>query len=191
MKKYIPNILTIFRIILVPIFVFIIMSDIRYSYFIALVIFLIASITDALDGKLARKYGAISKFGLFMDPLADKALVLGAFIVFLFIPSLKDIIYPWMVVLIFSRDALVTILRLFMNRRDIVMITSKVAKLKTTFQLTSIILLLLLLSINSKFPFDQFTDYLFIFMVGVTLFTVYTGIDYYYKNLKFLLNKSR
>ena len=102
MKKYIPNILTIFRIILVPIFVFIIMSDIRYSYFIALVSFLIASITDALDGKLARKYGAISKFGLFMDPLADKALVLGAFIVFLFIPSLKDIIYPWMVVLIFS-----------------------------------------------------------------------------------------
>ena len=191
MKKYIPNILTIFRIILVPIFVFIIMSDIRHSYFIALVIFVIASITDALDGKLARKYGAISKFGLFMDPLADKALVLGAFIVFLFIPSLKDIIYPWMVVLIFSRDALVTILRLFMNRRDIVMITSKVAKLKTTFQLTSIILLLLLLSINSKFPFNQFTDYLFIFMVGVTLFTVYTGIDYYYKNLKFLLNKSR
>ena len=191
MKKYIPNILTIFRIILVPIFVFIIMSDIRYSYFIALVIFLIASITDALDGKLARKYGAISKFGLFMDPLADKALVLGAFIVFLFIPSLKDIIYPWMVVLIFSRDALVTILRLFMNRRDIIMISSKVAKLKTTFQLSSIILLLLLLSINSKFPFNQFTDYLFIFMVGVTLFTVYTGIDYYYKNLKFLLNKSK
>ena len=71
------------------------------------------------------------------------------------------------------------------------MITSKLAKLKTTFQLTSIIFLLLLLSLNSKFLFVDFSHYIRFFMIGVTLFTVYTGIDYYYKNLKIIYNKTR
>ena len=115
MKKYIPNILTIFRIILVPIFIFVITSDMKNSYFIALIIFVFASITDALDGKLARKYDVVSKFGLFMDPLADKILVLAAFLVFLRIDILSNIVFPWMVLLMFLRDLLVTILRIIMK----------------------------------------------------------------------------
>ena len=184
MKRYIPNALTVLRIILAPIFIYIILSDIKFSYFIGLVVFIIASITDALDGRLARKYQAESKFGLFMDPFADKVLVLGAFITFLFIPILSNVVYPWMVALIFLRDIMVTLLRLFMKKRNLLMVTSKVAKLKTTFQLISIILFLSLLSIDSKNYINQFNEYLFVFMISVTLFTVYTGIDYYYKNLR-------
>ena len=190
MKKYIPNILTIFRIILVPIFIFVITSDMKNSYFIALIIFVFAAITDALDGRLARKYGVVSKFGLFMDPLADKILVLAAFLIFLRIEILSNIVFPWMVLLIFLRDILVTILRIIMKKVGAIMITSKLAKLKTAFQLISIIFLLSLLSINSRFPLADFSHYIKFFMIAVTLFTVYTGIDYYYKNLKTIYNKT-
>ena len=160
MKKYVPNILTIFRIILVPVFIFIMNSGMNNSYFISLIIFVIASITDALDGKLARKFVAVSKFGLFMDPLADKILVLSAFLVFLKIDILSNIVFPWMVLLIFSRDFLVTILRVVMKKIGATMVTSKVAKLKTGFQLISIIIVLLFLTINSRFPFLDFSYYI-------------------------------
>ena len=83
---------------------------------LALVIFIIASISDFLDGRLARKYNADSKFGLFMDPLADKILVLAAFGGFLYLDILFNVVEPWMVFLIFFRDILVTALRLFMKK---------------------------------------------------------------------------
>ena len=129
MKKHIPNILTIFRIILVPIFIYVMGSNMNNAYFIALIIFVFASITDILDGKLARKYGVVSKFGLFMDPLADKILVLATFLVFLRIDILSDIVLPWMVLLMFLRDILVTILRIGMKRSGFIMATSRLAKL--------------------------------------------------------------
>ena len=71
MRKNIPNILTLFRIFLVPLFFLVLVSDNQNAYLLSLIIFSIASITDFFDGKLARKYNAVSKFGLFMDPLAD------------------------------------------------------------------------------------------------------------------------
>tara|TARA_B100000700_G_scaffold151872_1_gene168574 strand:- start:663 stop:1235 length:573 start_codon:yes stop_codon:yes gene_type:complete len=189
-KKQIPNTLTIFRIILVPIFIYVILSDMNFSYLLGLAIFIIAAITDALDGKLARKYNVESKFGMFMDPLADKMLVMGAFFAFLFIPILNNIVFIWMVALILLRDILVTLLRLFMKKKNLLMATSKIAKLKTTSQLISIILLLLALSINSKVSITLFAEYLFSIMIIITLFTVYTGIDYYYKNLKLMKSKN-
>jgi len=191
MKKHIPNILTIFRIILVPIFIYVMGSNMNNAYFIALIIFIFASITDILDGKLARKYGVVSKFGLFMDPLADKILVLATFLVFLRIDILSDIVLPWMVLLMFLRDILVTILRMGMKRSGFIMATSRLAKLKTTLQLISIISLLLLLSLTSSFSIFEFSHYIRFLMIGVTIFTVYTGIDYYYKNLKIIYNKTR
>ena len=144
MKRFIPNLLTIIRIILVPIFVLLINSELENPYFFALLIFLLASITDYFDGKLARKFQVVSKFGIFMDPLADKILVITSFVVFLNIELLSNIIFPWMVGLILFRDLSVTLLRIFMKRADITMVTSKVAKLKTGLQLSAIIILLLL-----------------------------------------------
>ena len=191
MKRFIPNLLTIIRIILVPIFVLLINSELENPYFFALLIFLLASITDYFDGKLARKFQVVSKFGIFMDPLADKILVITSFIVFLNIELLSNIIFPWMVGLILFRDLSVTLLRIFMKRADITMVTSKVAKLKTGLQLSAIIILLLLLSVNTMIPMQTFSNYLRYFMIMLTLFTVYTGIDYYYRNLKIIINTSK
>tara|TARA_B100001142_G_C14295233_1_gene640588 strand:+ start:1098 stop:1673 length:576 start_codon:yes stop_codon:yes gene_type:complete len=189
MKRFIPNILTMIRIFLVPIFVLSINSDLENPYFFALLIFLLASITDYFDGKLARKLKVVSKFGIFMDPLADKILVMTSFIIFLKIDLLSNIIFPWMVGLILFRDLSVTLLRLFMKRANIAMVTSKVAKLKTGMQLLSIILLLLLLSINNSFPIQIFSHYLKYLMTMLTLFTVYTGVDYYYRNLIIIISR--
>ena len=191
MKKYIPNILTIIRILLAPIFVLLINSGLENSYFFALLIFLLASITDYLDGKLARKFQVVSKFGVFMDPLADKILVITSFIVFLNIDLLTNIVFPWMVGLILFRDLSVTLLRVLMKRANITMVTSEVAKLKTGLQLFAIIIILLLLSLNTIFPLQFFSNYLRYFMIILTLFTVYTGIDYYYRNLKIVINTPR
>ena len=189
MKRFIPNILTMIRIFLVPIFVLSINSDLENPYFFALLIFLLASITDYFDGKLARKLKVVSKFGIFMDPLADKILVMTSFIIFLKIDLLSNIIFPWMVGLILFRDLSVTLLRVFMKRANITMVTSKVAKLKTGMQLLTIILLLLLLSINTIFPIQIFSHYLKYFMIMLTLFTVYTGADYYYRNLIIIISR--
>ena len=191
MKRFIPNILTIFRILLVPIFVLLINSGLENSYLFALLIFLLASITDYLDGKLARKLQAVSKFGVFMDPLADKILVITSFIIFLKIDLLSNIVFPWMVGLILFRDLSVTLLRVVMKRVNITMVTSEVAKLKTGLQLFTIILILLLLSLNTIFPLQFFSNYLRYFMIILTFFTVYTGIDYYYRNLKIIINTSK
>ena len=187
MKRFIPNILTIIRILLVPIFVLLINSELENSYFFALLIFLLASITDYLDGKLARKFQVVSKFGVFMDPLADKILVVTSFIIFLKIDLLSNIVLPWMVGLILFRDLSVTLLRVMMKRANITMVTSEVAKLKTGLQLFAIIIILLLLSVNAILPLQSFSDYLRYFMIILTLFTVYTGIDYYYRNLKIII----
>ena len=199
MKKKLPNLLTIFRIFLTPIFFLILISSSKYSFLFALLIFIVASITDFFDGKLARKYNAISKFGLFMDPLADKILVLSAFIGFLYLDILNSVVEPWMVILIFSRDILVTLLRLIMKKNGILMITSKIAKLKTTTQLISIIIILTCLSILSfgdigiidshiyAFKLDKFLFIIKNTMIIVTLFTLYTGIDYYYRNIKLII----
>ena len=191
MKKNIPNLLTVFRIFLVPIFVLMIKSELENPYFFALLIFVLASITDYLDGKLARKFQVISRFGLFMDPFADKILVITSFIVFLQIDLLSNIVFPWMVSLIFFRDFSVTLLRIVMKRTNFTMVTSKVAKFKTGFQLFTIITLLFLLSINTNFPLQDFSHYLRYIMILLTTFTVYTGIDYFYRNLKIIINTTR
>ena len=188
MKKYIPNILTIFRIILVPIFIFIITSDMKNSYFIALIIFVFASITDALDGKLARKYGVVSKFGLFMDPLADKILVSSAFISF----ALMGIIEFWMVGLIIFRDLFVTGLRLIMSRNGLNMMTSKIAKSKTSAQIGIIIFTLLYLSLkgidllfSSEIHwFINEYELVYYLTLIVSIFTLYTGFSYIQDNRK-------
>ena len=191
-----PNILTISRIALTPLFIILLFSDKPYSKIYALLIFIIAAITDAYDGHLARKYNQVTIEGQFLDPLADKILVLSSFISFAYL----GVIEFWMVGLIAFRDIFVTGIRLAMNRNGISMETSHVAKLKTVFQITFIIITLIVLSLDSltfniaKSIVSLFYDYnlfyvLMIFVVGISL---YTGIHYLIKNkvqiLRFLAN---
>ena len=179
------------RILLVPVFATLMTSEIKNAYAYSLLILLIACFTDYLDGKLARKFNAVSKFGLFMDPLADKLLVLATFIIFLQIDILSDIVLPWMVILIFLRDFFVTILRSFMKKYDISMVTSNISKFKTSLQMIMIILLLILLIFESTLIANNVFLALKTFMILLTLFTVYTGIDYYRKNIYLLLQKMK
>ncbi len=182
----VPNILSIFRIILTPFFILCLFSDFNNSHIIALIIFVVASVTDAFDGFYARKYDAVTEYGKFLDPLADKILVLSAFISF----TIMDLIEFWMVGLIISRDVFITLLRMKMKRNNRTLMTSTIAKSKTTAQLILIVLILSFLSIknlNGFFINDILTSihkYNLVYNLTflVTLFTLYTGYKYVQDN---------
>ena len=184
----IPNILTVIRIFLTPIFIICLFSDFFGAQLWALVIFIVASITDAYDGYLARKNNMVTDTGRFLDPLADKILVSSAFISF----SIMGLIDIWMVALIIFRDLFVMGLRFLMSRRGFIMITSKIAKSKTGVQVGIIIFTLLFLTLKG-FNWVLLEDYLifineyqivyYLTMIAV-IFTVYTGYAYIQENRK-------
>ena len=184
----IPNILTVMRIFLTPIFIICLFSDFFGAQLWALVIFIVASVTDAYDGYLARKNNMVTNTGRFLDPLADKILVSSAFISF----SIMGLIDIWMVALIIFRDLFVMGLRFLMSRRGFIMITSKIAKSKTGVQVGIIIFTLLFLTLKG-FNWVLLEDYLifineyeivyYLTMIAV-IFTVYTGYAYIQENRK-------
>ncbi|MFC1480704.1 CDP-diacylglycerol--glycerol-3-phosphate 3-phosphatidyltransferase [Candidatus Neomarinimicrobiota bacterium] len=179
MNHYIPNTLTILRIILTPFFIYFLFWGDGEGYTAALIVFIIAGITDIYDGKLARQLQVESSFGKILDPLADKILVLSAFISFVTL----DLIYAWMVAVIIFRDVVITIVRSFLEYKDLPMETSNQAKSKTAIQITFIICILLYLSLRSyqvhiiTDPIDRFSM-IPIFMYLTVLVTLYTGLDY-------------
>ena len=187
-----PNILSLIRIILTPLFIILLFDDFKMAKVFALLVFAIAAITDAYDGHLARKYNQITPEGKFLDPLADKILVLSAFISFAYI----NIIDFWMVGIIIFRDLFVTGLRFIMSSRGFEFVTSKLSKYKTAFQLTIIILTLIFISIegldiNVFIPtIVIIKEYKIIYMLTAftAIFTAYTGILYVFVN-RFIIQK--
>lgn len=137
-----PNKLTVLRVILIPFFVACLMigggenQTLRYA---AVAIFIIASLTDMLDGKIARKYNLVTNFGKFMDPLADKLLVCSALICLVELGQLP----AWMVVIIISREFIISGFRLVASDNGIVIAASYWGKFKTTFQMIAVVLLIL------------------------------------------------
>ena len=190
--KWIPNFLTSTRILLIPVFLYCLFADFSHGKFLALIIFVTAAITDAYDGKIARKYDIESKFGVYFDPLADKLLILSAFYGFMFLPVLSTTVKLWMIILISFRDILVTLMRTLMQYKGVTMITSKAGKLKTFLQITTINFILIYLILKSykvDIPPDilQYNS-LYFLMVITTLITFYTGVHYVYHNYKTLGN---
>lgn len=182
----VPNILTVFRIFLTPFFIFFLFNNSDLSGTYALIIFVVASITDAYDGHYARKYNVVSESGKFLDPLADKILVSSAFISF----AILKIIDFWMVFLIIFRDVFVTLLRMRMKKSNQSLITSNIAKSKTAVQLIIIVFTLLYLSISNsnlqilmgfKDLIERFS-LVYNLTLFVTLFTIFTGYRYAYDN---------
>ena len=178
----IPNILTVFRILLTPFFIFFLFNESESSGVYSLIIFSVASFTDAYDGYYARKYNAVSESGKFLDPLADKILASSAFISF----AVLGLIDIWMVAIIILRDLFVTLLRMRMKKGGESLVTSNIAKSKTAAQLITIIFTLIYLSINnSTVPIldnlsgqiDQF-NLVYNLTFIVSLFTVFTGYMY-------------
>ncbi len=180
-----PNKLTLLRIVLVPFFVFFLLAGGGGAFNLtALLVFAVASLTDMLDGKIARSRGLITTFGKLMDPLADKILVMSAMICFVAL----GLAPAWVVILILTREFLVTSLRLIAAGEGRVIAADKWGKIKTVTQMIWIIWALLwlwLASSPSAFPagFDAFPHIITsILMYASVFFTLLSGFNYVWKN---------
>lgn len=175
-----PNILTMTRIAAIPLMAVMLLSPSQSSGFWAAVVFSLASITDWLDGYLARRMGIVTVFGKFLDPIADKLIVMAALIMILpfgHVPA-------WMVLVILGREIIITGLRGIASSEGIVIQASDLGKFKTIFQLVAIIGLLLHYDYNWLFGLEQplfhvnMHNFGMFFLWIATLLTVWSGVDY-------------
>ncbi|MFV0464841.1 MAG: CDP-diacylglycerol--glycerol-3-phosphate 3-phosphatidyltransferase [Lachnospiraceae bacterium] len=169
-----PNKLTIIRVLMIPFFVFFLLYEPlgNTGRYISLAIFIVASLTDLADGKIARKYNLVTNFGKFMDPLADKLLVSAAMICLIETGQLAS----WIVIIIISREFIISGFRLIASDNGIVIAASQWGKFKTTFQMVMIILLILNLSFTAYVIFTQIIVYIALALTIISL------IDYIAKN---------
>ena len=172
-----PNKLTVMRVIMIPFFVISLLAfqgEVRLLRNLAAAIFIVASLTDMLDGKIARKYNLVTNFGKFMDLLADKLLVCSALICLIELGQLP----AWMVIIIVSREFIISGFRLIAAEQGIVIAASYWGKFKTTFQMIAVILMIVNLPV------------LHILTVACTwialVLTVVSLVDYIAKNHKVL-----
>lgn len=184
--KHVPNALTIIRMVVTPILLLLLFVDSLAAQAWALGLFVFASISDWADGTLARRFGVGSRLGQFLDPIADKVLVLGTFIALIFV--LPEDVAWWLVAIIAARDLAVTIYRVVLKRGGRVLTTSRNAKWKTAAQLTFLIAVLIFLTAQRTIePVVGWMDELFasgvLFwaLAAVTLVTVWTGAEYFIK----------
>ena len=186
-----PNKITVSRILLIPIFMLFMLVDFNFgtvnllnteiqtSHLIGGLIFIFASITDWLDGYIARKYELITNMGKFLDPLADKLLVSAAFIILVELGNAAS----WIVIVIISREFAVTGLRLILAGGGEVVAANQLGKIKTVTQIIAIVSLLFnnIYFESIGVPFGTIMLYIALF------FTVWSGVDYFYKNRRVLL----
>ncbi len=189
----IANKITISRIVLTFVFMIFLSMNGLWPKIITLLVFMIAALTDFLDGRIAQKRNMVTDFGKLMDPIADKILVLSAFIAFV----QMQIIASWMVLIIFSREILVTSLRLFALNKGKVLSAGRSGKHKTFFQMVLIFLILgfiLLKEIRKAFYTwnpsweNSFRLGIDAIMWVVVILTLYSGISYLWENRKVITN---
>ena len=181
-----PNVLTVGRILVTPLFIILLFYDHPYARSWALFIFVAAMLTDIFDGYYARKHNLVTDYGRFLDPLADKIMVLSALISF----AVMNVIPYWMVSLIIFRDVFITGLRMAMSSKNKTMVTSKIAKRKTLSQVLIIIFILFNIGFNSlsiswigeMILFSRQYELIYYLTLLVTSFTVLTGFTYLYTN---------
>lgn len=168
-----PNKLTVLRVLLIPVFLLFLLTDFfEGSNYVALAIFIIASLTDLLDGKIARKYNLVTNFGKFMDPLADKLLVCSALISFIelkYIPA-------WIVIIIISREFIISGFRLIAAEKKVVIAAGMAGKVKTAVQMVMCCLLI------ARLPFEFMRIVELILIYLSLILTVYSLIVYLVQN---------
>lgn len=174
------NKLTTFRVLCIPIFViFMLIESIPYNYYLAALVFIIASITDLFDGKIARKYHLVTNFGKFMDPLADKMLVSAALICLT-----PKMIPSWVVIIIISRELFISGFRMLAADQGIVLAAGWWGKFKTAFSMVMIIVLIVNTPLNNSV----------LYIIGQILIwislalTIISMIEYVSKNFNVLKN---
>jgi len=198
------NKLTVARILMVPFFILFMELNGFWFAVSALLIFIAASITDLLDGRIARKNNMVTPLGIFLDPLADKLLISAAFICFVDIHYLD--VPAWMVIAIISREFLITGLRTIAAAKNVIIPADKAGKFKTTSQIVVIIMILLIIIINEMFlKFYGVTPEMLITydkgsyrilalimqktpfwaVLAATTLTIYSGFNYMWKHREF------
>ena len=186
------NKLTMSRIMLVPFFIMLLEFHLFWTSVFALIIFIIASVTDLIDGRIARSRNSVTTLGIFLDPLADKLLISSAFICF----AVIDYLYvpAWMVIAIIAREFIITGLRALAASKNVIIPADKSGKFKTTFQVIAIIVILLIIVITeglakyhiqaSQTMDSVFRATPFIATFLVAFFTLYSGFKYIWKHKK-------
>jgi len=178
-KMTLANVITIGRILLVPIFLVILLTEMDNKEILAFLIFLIASVTDAVDGYFARKYNQITNLGKFLDPLADKLLVVAALLALVYL----EYVAAWVAAVIILREILITGFRFYFMVKDSVFSASWLAKKKTLVQIIAIGLLIL----HPKLPYSEIVFELATAILYFAVFlTIYSGIEYVIKYSKIL-----
>ena len=173
-----PNKLTILRVIMIPFFVFFLLTDVAgdFKNLIGLIIFVAACITDTLDGIIARKYDLITNFGKFMDPLADKLLVCSAMICLLDLGRIP----AWVVIVIIAREFIISGFRLVASDKGVVIAAGYIGKAKTVFQMIMVIMMIMDLENNAFYYATQVVMYI------AAILTVVSLVDYIARNSKVL-----
>lgn len=171
-----PNKLTVARVLMIPFFVVFMLTDLggAYAKYISVAIFIVASLTDMLDGKIARKYNLVTNFGKFMDPLADKLLVCSALICLIQLGQL----HAWIVIVIISREFIISGFRLIASDNGVVIAASYWGKFKTTFQMIAVILLI--------FDFQVLRPLASACVWIALALTIISLVDYIWKNRRIL-----
>ncbi|MBE7088265.1 MAG: CDP-diacylglycerol--glycerol-3-phosphate 3-phosphatidyltransferase [Clostridiales bacterium] len=192
-----PNKLTILRVLLIPFFVLFFYLNFTAHYFVALAVFALAAITDFLDGYLARKYHLVTNLGKFLDPIADKVLVLTALIILLTKPEVFTAnLGDWALVaagcgvaIILARETIVSGFRMVAADAGIVIAADKIGKYKTVFQDLSVVILLVGMALAELTTHlsVQIINYvgLAFFAISVVL-TLWSGVNYIVKNIQVL-----
>ena len=187
-----PNKITVSRVVMIPIFVVLMVVNFGWGnvtllgttmpieHLVGAIVFIIASITDFFDGYLARKYNLVTNMGKFLDPLADKLLVTAAFIILV----QWGVAPAWVIIVIVAREFAVTGLRSIGAEQNVIIAASNLGKLKTWSQMVALAFLLLhnIIFEMWNFPFDQIMLYVAFF------FTLLSGLDYFWKNRRLLLD---
>ncbi|KQC11097.1 MAG: hypothetical protein APR54_11285, partial [Candidatus Cloacimonas sp. SDB] len=186
MKKHLPNLLTLTRFLIVPIFLyFAIFCKTESAVIYASLLFIVASLTDYFDGKLARKFNVVSNFGKIMDPLADKVLVITALIA---LSVNFELIPSWLVYLILIREILVSVFREYFAHKKIFITANIWGKIKTFMQMAGVIVALIYESILYLYQIPEnnsIIDNLFlIFFLIVAVITWISGLKYFFLILR-------
>ena len=193
-KMNLPNKLTIFRILMVPVFIVFFAVPIpglneTLTRIITAVIFALTSLTDMIDGKIARKYGLVTDFGKFMDPLADKFLVFSALLGILTNSYFADLktVFVWAAALVIFRELAVTSIRLVAaGKSGLVIAASWLGKIKTVTQMTCIVTVLLEPVVLPWALFREYHLLSYITIAAMSVMTLWSGIDYLKTYWKFL-----
>lgn len=163
-----PNKLTMLRILLIPVFMVVLYWGFTGATYVALAIFIIASLTDLLDGKIARKYNLVTDFGKFADPLADKILVTAAMLWFVGLGQMP----AWALLIVVTREFAVSGLRMLASNKGRVIAAGWSGKVKTASTMVCIVLMFL--------PIPAIVNTICVWVIALT--TLYSGVEYFMKN---------